>query len=469
MKKLTKIGEVKKKNSGEIRYSKISLGFEKLDRDVFSPDNLYDRVAECGVKLARIQSGWQKTEREKGVYNFLWLDKIVDNFLERGIEPWMCLCYGNDLYTEAAKTVFGAVGCPPIFSEEEKAAWANYVRETVKRYKNKVKYFEIWNEPDGVWCWKHDPNPKELAEFSILTAKAIKEANPEAKVIGGVVCQRILSFLNTALKEGLSECIDFVSFHEYTHDERDIFEKVETYNALVKSYNPKIELIQGESGSQSKGNGHGALWEGDWTEEIQAKQLARHTIADLMTDVHFTSYFSCVDMVEVLNGVEGDVASINDWGYFGILGAEFDEKGQSTGEYYKKPSYFALQNICSVFCEDIKKCSIPKFVFPYYASGRYENQLHSYEMISGSFERDNGSQAFVYWNPTNIMTTSFESTITLEIFTKNKDLKLIDIMDGSIYEISPHMLEDYGDGVVRLKDLPIKDTPLVLTIGEFYR
>lgn len=466
MEQLKKTGKILPKKSSEIKKSKISLGFEKLDRDVFDPEKAYDKVADCGVKKVRLQSGWQRTEKEKGVYDFAWLDSIVDNFLKRGIEPWICLCYGNSLYNDAAKKVFGATGCPPIFSDEEKQAWINYVKAIVARYKGKVNYFEIWNEPDGVWCWKHGVNATELGKFTLATAKAIRETNPEVKIIGGAVCMRKLDFLNTAFKTGMGEYLDFISFHEYTYDERSVFERVESLNALVKHYNPKIEVIQGESGTQSRSGGHGALWDGAWTEAIQAKQLARHTIADLLTNVHFTSYFSCVDMIEALNGTVGEKASYLDYGYFGILGADFDEDGKSTGEYYKKPSYYALQNICSVFAEDVKLCTQPVFIHSNYSHRKYENQLHRYEITSGSFERD-GGKAFVYWYPSNIMTTSYLSSITLEIFTEYKDIKLVDVMDGSVYEIPENMIEDKGDGVYVINELPIKDTPLILTVGKF--
>ena len=466
MEQLKKIGQIKSKKSSDIAVSKISLGFEKLDRDVFDPEKAYDKVAACGVKKARIQSGWAKTEKEKGVYDFAWIDAIVDNLTVRGIEPWICLCYGNPLYTDAAKQIFGAVGCPPIFTQEEKEAWLNYVRAVVRRYQGKVRYYEVWNEPDGAWCWKHGVNAEELGKFTLATARAIKEEYPEAKTIGGVVCTRKLDFLNTAFQTGMGEYLDFVSFHEYTHDERNVFEKVESYRALVKRYNSKIELIQGESGSQSKSNGNGALRTGAWTEEIQAKQLARHTIADLLAEVHFTSYFSCIDMIEALNGNVNDKASYLDYGYFGILGADFDENGKSTGEYHRKPSYYVLQNICSVFAEEVEVCRQPIFVHSTYSDRKYENQLHRYEITSGSFQRG-GGKAFVYWYPSNIMTTSYHSSITLEFYTEYTDIKLIDVMDGSIYEIPAYMMEDKGDGVHVIKELPIKDTPLILTFGNF--
>ena len=68
MYKYKEIGKIQPKSSSEIKNSKIGLGFEKLDRDAFDPEKVYDRVAESGAKWARIQTGWQKTEKEKGVY-----------------------------------------------------------------------------------------------------------------------------------------------------------------------------------------------------------------------------------------------------------------------------------------------------------------------------------------------------------------------------------------------------------------
>lgn len=466
MRNLIKTGKIQPKKSTEIRHSKIGLGFEKLDRDVFDPEKAYDKVCDCGVKFARIQSGWQRTERKKGVYDFKWLDDVVDNFCARGIEPWICLCYGNDLYTPAAKTVFGAVGCPPISSDEEKTAWANYVKAVAERYKGKVNYYEVWNEPDGIWCWKHGPNATELGEFTVATAKAVKEVRPDAKIIGGVVLSRALDFLNTALKTGMADLIDYVSFHEYTADERLVFEKVASFRALIKLYNPNIGIIQGESGSQSRGDGNGALRRGAWTEEIQAKQLARHTVADLISDVHFLSYFSCMDMIEALNGDVNDKASYLDYGYFGILRAEFDEDGKSTGEYSQKPSYYVLQNICSVFAEDVNVCELPVIINSEYTEKVYDALPSRCELTTGAFERK-GGKAFVYWKPTNIMTTSYESFIHIQFYSEYETFRIVDIMDGSIYEIPAEMIENKGDNVYEIKYLPVKDTPLILTFGDF--
>ena len=110
-------GKIEHKSAKEVSASRLGIGFEKLDRDAFNPENAYEKVAKIGVKWVRIQSGWQKTEKVKGVYDFAWLDTIVDRLLGLGLKPWICVCYGNALYGGMAEQVFGAVGCPPIHTE----------------------------------------------------------------------------------------------------------------------------------------------------------------------------------------------------------------------------------------------------------------------------------------------------------------------------------------------------------------
>ena len=468
MERFRKLGKVESKRSLDVTSSRIGLGFEKLDRDVFDPEKAYDKVGDLGVKWIRIQSGWQRTEREKGVYNFEWLDKVVDNLISRGLKPWICLCYGNDLYDDLAKTVFGAVGCPPIFTEEQKTAWTSYVKATVEHYRGRVSYYEIWNEPDGIWCWKTGVNATELGEFTRDTGKLIKEIDPAAKVIGGVICMRPIAYLNQALAAGMGEYIDFISFHEYTHDETLVFERVNTLRALGKRYNPSIEIIQGESGSQSKRGGHGALREGGWTPEKQAKQLARHTLADLISGVYFTSYFSCMDMVEALGGRPDDVSSYLDYGYFGVLGADFDENGRSVGTYTPKPSYYVLQNIASIFAGEFENYDMPVMALPQYAPETYAMDLKFRELTLGAFKRE-GGELFAYWNPTNIMTTSYIGTASFEIFSKYDSVRLIDAMSGEIFDIPDEIVKRDEYGMFSFTHLPVKDTPLLLEFGNFIK
>lgn len=466
MERLQKVGHIKPFHSLEIKHSKIGLGFEKLDRDVFDPEKAYDRVAEAGVKWVRIQSGWARTEQEPGVYDFAWLDAIVDNLLVRGLKPWICLCYGNGLYDDNAAKVFGAVGCPPIKTEEQKQAWLDYVVAVTSQYKGKIPYYEVWNEPDGGWCWKHGPSGQEYGEFVIATAVAIRQGDAGAKVIAGSVCLPDMAWLSAVAATGALSHADALTYHEYTEDETKNFERVRVLRSFCRRYNPDIKIIQGESGSQSRSDGAGALRGMAWTPLRQAKQLLRHTLCDLLCEVEFLSYFSCMDMIEALNGTVGDKESYLDYGYFGILGADFDEDGHSTGEYTPKPSYYALQNVAAIFREDVDVVDLPVIGQPA-TSQRVQHDDRPIDLITGGFSKPNGSSAFVYWKPTPLLTTTYDGTVTWQCAGIKGDPHLVDLLTGVVYKLPESMVKHEGNGCYRLMHLPVLDYPLLLTFGDF--
>ena len=467
MERLQQIGRIAPLHASRIKRSRMGIGFEKLDRNVFDPFKAYDKLAATGVKWVRIQSGWARTEKEKGVYDFSWLDSIVDELCARGLTPWVCLCYGNGLYTPEGNHYFGAVGCVPNNSEEALKAWQAYVYAIVSRYAGRISCWEVWNEPDGKWCWKKGTDGAEYGRFVVGTAKAVKQADPSARVFGGAIYGRDLKFTDDALAAGMSECIDALTFHEYTPTEVSLKERVDSLRALCHSYNPNIAIIQGESGSQSSSRGAGAMKGAAWTQRRQAKQLLRHGVADLLCGVQFTSYFSCMDMIEALNGVTGDKSSYLDYGYFGILGADFDENGFSSGEYTPKASYWALTNLCALMAEDPELVNLPVMMKKLPSPRLLGEDYYDLNMFRAGFRRENGSTALCYWHPADLLTTEFESTVSFQIAGQKGDIRLVDPMDGAVYRLPEGMIERQSDTCLLLSNLPIRDYPLFVTFGDF--
>lgn len=469
MYRLNKVGKIVPKASKDIKKSIIGLGFEKLDRDVFDPGKSYDFVAKSGVKWARLQSGWQRTEKEKGVYDFEWLDDIVNSIIKIGVEPWLCLCYGNSLYTESAKQYFGAVGCPPINTEEERKAWANYVKATVTHFKGRIRYYEVWNEPDGAWCWKHGPNGEELGNFTIDTAKACKEADKDCKVVGLVTCMPNKDFIEEAVKTECLDYVDAISYHAYSCNEEGFNGNYYFYRDLIKEKGKNIPIIQGESGTQSRPDGAGALRGGAWSPLKQAKFLLRHLLCDINNQVQIASYFSCMDMIEALNGTTGDVASYLDYGYFGVIGADFDENGRSTGVYTPKMSYYALQNLCSVFCEDYELADIPIESVINSSNPTLSDDYDFEKTYNFCVRKPNGSSALVYWIPKDILTETIETTVSFKIKKEDVsgEIRLANMLTGDIYSI-PQEILSVDDDYICFKNLPAMDSPLLITFGDFY-
>lgn len=82
---LEQIGLVSTASSRELANPRWSVGCECLDREYADFSAYKPYVGELGVGAARIQSGWARCEKEKGKYEFEWLDEAVDGLRGQGI------------------------------------------------------------------------------------------------------------------------------------------------------------------------------------------------------------------------------------------------------------------------------------------------------------------------------------------------------------------------------------------------
>lgn len=452
-----KTGKVLPKNSSEVKGSFFGIGLEKLDRDLYNPTNAYDKLYKLGVKKVRIQSGWAKTEKTKGVYDFLWLDEVVDSLISRSMQPWICLCYGNPLYTEGAKDAFGCVNFPPSHTEEEKEAWIKYCIAVVKHFKGRVNEFEIWNEPE--WLWYKGEGPEKYGKFACMTAKAIKEEDPNAYIIAGSLTFINAEWVEKMFSTGLNKYTDAVSYHRYSAYLENILKDLPPMCEAAEKYGVN-DIIQGESGCQSAPFGKGALWEGGWNEDLQVKAILRRGLIDLKTKVKFSSYFTAVDVQEALIDVVGEA-------YFGLLKNKYDKNGKATGEYTEKPSYYAMQNMIAVLSGNPELTEVEMNYTPEWSYKYYVEDENGKDFITQWFKRPNGSYAFVYYKPTPIVAVAFNSTTSFEVKGITGTPKLTDLYTGEVYEFDNESVS-VKDDCIKFKNIPVKDYPMVLTFGDFF-
>ena len=297
------LGKLRRVPSAEVRESGVSLGFECLDRDLFDPEPCYDRIAAVGVKNARVQTGWWKCEREKGVYDWTWLDGVVTNLTSRGIDVWFNVGFGNKIYMG---DTFGeaSVGFVPIhYGAACEAAWKNFCRALAARYRGRVNRFEIWNEVNGKGFWRpKEPNATEYARLVAITAGAIREAQPDA-LCGGCVMGYPQAYLNEFKAAGGLGYLDFFSLHPYDPlPEKEWPARVKWLRGLFRGAGRggrDVEVWQGESGFAS--------WtpEKYWqprivreSERAQAVWLLRRYVLDFSLDIPLSSYFQTADMMK---------------------------------------------------------------------------------------------------------------------------------------------------------------------------
>ena len=296
------IGKLKTKSSKDIKSTSIGIGFECYDRDLFSPEKCYDLAAATGAKFIRVQTGWARSEREKGVYDFSWLDDMVNNLIQRGMVPWFNVGYGNPLYMPDAPNST-AVGCvPTLYGEECLNAWKNFIKAMTEHFKNRITHYEIWNESDIKHFWYPDkPSGKALAELVKITGKTIREVYPEAK-IGTCVANAGPDYIYDLFSNLENFDLDFFCPHNYARfpdiswrSRRDVIAR-----QIMDSLGfENTKMWMGECGHASwHPVGHLQCKEGGGSEHRQAVWHLRRAFLDLQNGMELTSYFMIVDLWE---------------------------------------------------------------------------------------------------------------------------------------------------------------------------
>lgn len=302
-----------------------SIGMETLDRELYELPAVLPALKILPVKQARLQSGWSRTEKVAGVYDFTWLDDCVDKLVAMGIEPWISVGFGNPLYIPEA-TDYGAVGWVPLYSDTAMKAWLNYVTAVATRYKGKVVYFEIWNEPWNVQFWRNGtPSPQDYAAFAVPTMKAMRAVYPGAKFVTGSVTlsSASMDFAKGFLNAGVADHADVLCFHQYARVPDDYYvTKVNKFRAMLAAYPRPMTLWQGEGGAPSKADTTGVLSTYEWDEKVQAKWLMRKQVAEAYAELGSSSYFHLIDLAAI--GKQGQI--MGDANYKGLLNLDATPK-----------------------------------------------------------------------------------------------------------------------------------------------
>ncbi|MBD3375470.1 hypothetical protein GF406_10580, partial [candidate division KSB1 bacterium] len=286
------LGKVQPRHARDILASNWSVGAETMDRDYTLYANWKEYLGPLGIKKARIQAGWARTEKEKGVYDFAWLDDIVFNMHRQGVEPWMCLCYGNLLYSPSGIEVGSALPR----EEEALVAWEDWVSQVVVRYKDVIDEWEVWNEPNN-----HKENtPQVYADFLLRTATAVREVQPDAIVIAFGLGRFDISWIEAVLDHVQNadklHLIDQVTYHPYKYNPDKSYPQVAALRQAIARYSDRIMIRQGECGAPStRLHTRASLANHDWTEISQSKWALRRLLGDLGRDIP-SSIFAMMDM-----------------------------------------------------------------------------------------------------------------------------------------------------------------------------
>ena len=436
------IGTLRQKTLSEV-HNDLHIGCEALDRGYADYDAYKKYLEPLGMRYIRLQAGWARCERSKGKYNFKWLDRIIDDAVSRGLEPWLQTSYGNPLYKGGGTAYID--GCWPN-SEEALQAWDNWVRALAERYRGKVHIWEIWNEPDelldpyaGKVNGKHTYKPRregafeELVNLQIRTAEIIRSVDPDAEIASCGLARlnpALIDELVTAYQAaGKEQLFDYITYHGYKYRPEDMYPLVAKMQRVLDEHGSTIRLWQGESGAPSRANSGGALRDYAWSETSQAKWNLRRILGDKGRGIR-SGLYTIVDH----NYARSKAAK-------GLL--ETNEFHQVVGE---KQSFGAMRNLVSIY--DNLEINL--------SSDSLE--VDTVEKVSKFLfeDRETGRKSAVVWFDVGRPTDS-EAMVPTDINLHGLSITepvAVDLRTGAVFALTV-------DRNV-LKDVPLYDSPVLI-------
>lgn len=169
----------------------------------FDRDELYkQRLQESRTEWAREHFFTEVFVVEKPEAWFERYDMVMKNYREQNINVVGMLAYGMK---------------NGDFSVPDEKEWLDFVEIVVRRYKNDVKIWEVWNEPDSPDFLA--PNQAKIyAPLLSITYDKIKSIDPEAKVMNGGLATPDVNFAQTLFTNARGK-FDIFNVHYYYADE----------------------------------------------------------------------------------------------------------------------------------------------------------------------------------------------------------------------------------------------------------
>jgi hypothetical protein len=442
------IGKVQPRHAHSIAASNWSVGAETMDRDFTVYKHWRQHLGPLGVKKARIQSGWAKTEPQAGHYQWAWLDEIVHDMIAQGVTPWVCICYGNPAYPDGGGTGLGG-GFPT--SPEALAGWDRYVAALVKRYGAHVTEWEIWNEPGlhSVYGKKKKKDPqaiersaRDYADFFIRTARVVRGEQPQAQILGLSLPGMPLAYAEAVLRrikeQNAVGLLDQLTYHPYKANPDESYEVVEKLREMARSYAPHVQLRQGENGAPSVKGGFGAIANHDWDEQSQACWALRRLLGDLGRDIP-SSYFSICDM-QYPDRVN----------YKGLLAINPDKTVN-----HVKQSYRAIQHLTAVFDSRVQR--MRDF------EGRVEGVPAEAHYALFAYRAAEGQPIVTLWRterPPFEPVTPVAATVVLPQLRFTEPV-WVEMVSGVVFQIDKSLWTQHADRA-EFRGMPIAGAPVLI-------
>ncbi len=246
-------------------------------------------MKESGAGWVRMDFLWEDIEPKEGKFDFTKYDTIVGLLAKNDIN-----ILGILDYTAGWASSERMWNYPP----KDNKLFVDFATKVISRYKGRVKYWEIWNEPDSYTYWAKQDGLKSYCLLLKEVYIAAKKADPGCKILNGGLANGLAS-VNHLYDNGCKDYFDILNIHFFeTPLNPGAMNAVQAYPALVykvMSRNgdaaKKIWLTEIGCPGVRKGLSVKNWWMGENPSEEEQAGWLRLIYSELLKDKHVEKIF----------------------------------------------------------------------------------------------------------------------------------------------------------------------------------
>ncbi len=259
----------------------------------------YAIMDDLGVEWMRVDFSWSRIEPAEGEFDFEYWDAYMDAAVTHDKKVMAILDYETPwLPNQTGRYI----------RRENVPYFLNYVNETVRRYKDNVAAFEIWNEPNMYDFWVG--SREDFLYLFNHTAELIHSIDPEIVIVGGAVAGNDPGFIEAMFEYGCMKYVDAISFHPYSTNVQQIRMDILELRQLLAKYNYQGELWITEIGNPTEGTYGHTVTEDELSERV-VKTLAI-AMAEGINVIIWYTLFDASDAAKEIDPMNTEL-------YFGLL------------------------------------------------------------------------------------------------------------------------------------------------------
>ncbi len=283
----------------------------------------------CGefVDIHCIFRDFRGDENDPANYNFTFTDEYLKAIAAAGAKPFYRL--GTTIEHQPIKLYIH----PPLDFEK----WGRICSRIIAHYNDGwadgfhmgIEYWEIWNEPDIGPCWTG--TPEQFIDLYAAAAPIIKREHPDVKVGGCAFAMAswdmIEQWVAAVVSRGLP--MDFISWHQYCSDPRNIAALSKRLDELLEKYGLcEVESVFDEWNYVCT-----------WTERLH-EQYALH--AKAFECAFMAAVMSVLQETRVSKAMYYDVQMLNVGCWNGVFEPVPESSHAAARKPGRRPGYYAL-------------------------------------------------------------------------------------------------------------------------------